>query len=144
MKKNLKKIIICIIVLAIIIYGFILIKNKLDKKKEQDRYAEIKESVIKAVEWEISAQYPGCTISKEFKETERYRLSHNSPFLINNGYIKKSELLDVDGKSYCDVYVKINPYYENDLDHQHNCEVYYKIYLKCKNYEDKGYFNWGY
>lgn len=140
-----KIIIISFIVLIIIIgtiVGYSLYKNKQDKKA-QARYNEIRENVKKGVEWNISAQYPGCTISKEFKKTTFPGKFYNSNFLIQNGYIKKQELLDIDNESYCDVYVDINTYFENPQDHQQNCEVYYKIYLKCKNYEDKGYINWG-
>ena len=51
--------------------------------------------------------------------------------------------MDIDNKSYCNIYVDINTFFENPLDHQHNCEIYYKIYLKCKNYEDEGFINSG-
>ncbi len=120
-------------------------ENEAREKREyaEKRYDEIRESVKKAVEWNIGAQYPKCSIAKEFRETDSPGSFYNSSFLINNGYIKKSELLDVDEKSYCDVYVDINTFYEDPLDHQKNCEVYYKIYLKCKDYEDEGYINWG-
>lgn len=140
-----KKIIILLsIVLVIIICLIIMFIYKTNQeKKVQERYNEIKESVKNAVEWNISAMYPGCSISKEFKETTSPGTFYNSSFLINNGYIKKSELLDIDKVSYCDVYVDINTYFENPLDQQRNCEIYYKIYLKCKDYEDKGYINWG-
>lgn len=141
-----KKIIIALLIIMVMFIStfivFSLYKNS-EKNKAQERYNEIKESAKKAVEWNISAQYPNCSISKEFKETSDPGNFYNSSFLINNGYIKKSELLDVDNESYCDVYVDINTYFENPLDHQHNCEIYYKIYLKCKNYKDKGYINWG-
>ena len=33
--------------------------------------------------------------------------------------------------------------FEDELDHQHNCYVSYKLYLKCNGYEEKGYFDWG-
>ena len=45
-------------------------------------------------------------------------------------------------KSYCDTYVVIKSQYEDEYDHQNNCNIYYKIYLKCKDFEDKGYINW--
>ena len=69
-------------------------------------------------------------------------ISTNSSFLINNGYIKKEELLDIDNKSYCDVYVDISTEYKDKLDHQRDCKIYYKIYLKCNEYADKGYIDW--
>lgn len=142
MKKKLL-IIVSIFVFMIILFLGIFFYNSWQEKKEQARYAEIKESVKKAVEWNISAQYPYCNISKDFRETSFPGSFYNSSFLIDNGYIKKEELLDIDGKSYCDVYVDINTYYEDPLDQQKNCELYYKIYLKCNNYKDKGYINWG-
>ena len=146
MKKSLKKnFTVIFIVLAIIgiVFGIIAIKKHEDKLFEENRYAKIKDNVKNGVEWNISAQYPGCSISKEFKNGNGPGTFYNSSFLLNNGYIYKSELLDIDNVSYCDVYVDINTYFEDPLDHQKNCEIYYKIYLKCKNYEDKGYINWG-
>lgn len=141
MKKKTIIILSIILVMAIcLIVGFILYKNIQEKKAQ--RYDEIKESVKTGVEWNIRAMRPGCTIAKEYKDTDEIGIHYNSSFLINNGYIKKSELLDLDGKSYCDVFVEINTHYENPLDIQNNCQVYYKIYLKCKNYEEKGYVNW--
>lgn len=138
-----KSIIIISMILVLVISIIICFNLYKHNQKAQERYSEIKESVKKAVEWNIRAQYPGCSISKEFKETTSSGTYYNSSFLIKNGYIKKEELLDIDKKSYCDVYVDINTFFENPLDHQHNCEVYYKIYLKCKNYEDEGYVNKG-
>lgn len=128
--------------IVMLFYGIFLYSSE-QEEKELARYEEIKESVKEAVEWNLRAQYPSCKISKDFRETTFPGTFYNSDFLINNGYIKKKELLDIDGKSYCDVYVDINTYYEDPQDQQKNCELYYKIYLKCKNYEDEGYINWG-
>ena len=145
-----KKVVIPIIIILIIgiftsltLYRMYREEQEKQELKAQARYNVIKESVKKAVEWNISAQYPKCEISKEFKETTSPGTFYNSKFLINNGYIKKDELLDIDNESYCDIFVDINTYYENPLDHQQNCEIYYKIYLKCKGYKDKGYQDWG-
>lgn len=103
-------------------------------------YTEIKESIKKATEWCIKAQYPKCVLSEyEDNPTASNGSSYDTSFLINNGYIKKSELLDIDGQSYCDTHVRVRTFYENQFDHQNNCKVSYKIYLKCKDYEDKGY-----
>lgn len=144
-KKNIIMLSIILVMIICLMISFILYKNyKANQEdKAQERYAEIKESVKNAVEWNMNAMYPSCSISKEFKQTTSPGLFYNSSFLINNGYIKKSELFDIDNVSYCDVYVDINTYFEDPLDHQNNCEIYYKIYLKCKDYEDKGYINWG-
>ena len=78
-------------------------------------------------------------MSCEDRETYTPGEFFNSSWLISNGLIKSNELLDIDKKSYCDAHVKAKAYFENPLDHQKNCAVYYQIYLKCMNYEDKGY-----
>ena len=146
-----KKVIISIIIFLILTIGIFtsltlhrMYREEQEKQelKARARYSEIKESVKKAVEWNINAQYPNCSITKENKDATP-RGYYNSSFLIKNGYIKKDELLDVDNKSYCSVYVEIYVYFENPLDHQNNCEAYHKIYLKCKDYKDKGYKNRG-
>ena len=93
----------------------------------------------KASEHYLRALNPNCSISNENRETNAPGIFFNASSLLRNGLIKKNELLDIDKKSYCDVHVKSTSYFENPLDHQRNCAVYYQIYLKCKNYEDKGY-----
>ena len=139
--KGMKKIIIFGIVLFIIM-GICII-YLIYNNKESNRYLEIKDNVRKAVLWNIDAQYPYCTVSNNYnKDFKTKDTSYNSSFLINNGYIKKSELLDIDNKSYCDVYVKIKAKYDNQYDYQEGCTIFYKIYLKCNNYEDKGYIDW--
>ncbi len=143
MKK--KKIIVAMIILVCLCVAISLIlhnKYKKDKEnREQQRYTEIRKNVKTAVEWNINAMYPNCEISDGFKDLSGTH--YNSSFLINNGYIKKEQLLDVDNKSYCDVYVDIRTEYKDKLEHQRDCKIYYKIYLKCNNFEDKGYINWG-
>lgn len=143
-----RKIIIisCIIVALIIgIVAYFNIKEKNEKiteKAKQERYSEIRKNVIKGVEWNIHAMYPNCPIVDDSKGNGS-GAHYNSSFLIENGYIKKSDLLDYDEKSYCDIYVRIYDRFEDELDHQHNCYVSYKLYLKCNGYEEKGYFDWG-
>lgn len=144
-----KKIIIIIAIGLVIILAIalgILKHNKELKGKGNNndkRYLEIKESTKKAVEWNIKAMYPNCPITDTFDENSNKSGTHyNSSFLISNGYMKKEELLDVDENNYCDVYVVIQTSYEDSQDHQNNCSTAYKIYLKCKDYEDKGYMNW--
>ena len=138
-----KKVIIVFVILLIVflVIGIVgKIKYDEQKQKEQEikenRYQEIKDSVKAAVEWQISAVYPKCTISKEVRGNESHH--YNSSNLINNGYLKKKELLDVDGKSYCDVYVKVYKY-----NYQDSCEMSYKLFLKCEDFKEKGYINWG-
>lgn len=142
-----KKIITILLVFLIVIVCSIFIGSDIIKKrtkiKHEKRYSEIRENVKKAVEWNIKAQYPKCPITNNNKESKGASSFYNSSFLINQGYIKKEELKDIDGETYCDVYVKINPYYEDPLDQQKNCEISYKIFLSCKDYTDKGYIDWG-
>lgn len=145
MKKKLILLLSIILVMIIcLVIGSILYTSYRTNRenKSQERYSEIKGSVMKAVEWNLKVQDPNCLITKEFNEKASFSSHYNSSFLINNGYIKKSELLDIDNKSHCDVYVEIYKYSEDSLSQQHNCNVYYKTYLKCKDYEDKGYIRW--
>lgn len=130
-----KVIILIFFIIICIIVGSVIYKNY----KAQKRYAEIRENVKRGVEWNIRAMYPKCSLVKESNEQEYSKSTYHSDFLINNGYIKKNELLDIDNSSYCDVFVENYAYFENPMDYQNNCEVYYKIYLKCKNYEEEGY-----
>lgn len=140
-KKTIIRLIIIFALVILLIVSFVIHKNN-QKTKVQERYAEIREGVKSAVEWNIKAQIPGCSIEKEVRNDSTPYTFYNSSFLLKNGYIKKEELLDVDGESYCDVYVDINVYFEDPLNHQQNCETYYKIYLKCKYYVDEGYVDW--
>ncbi|MDO4995970.1 MAG: hypothetical protein Q4E69_02205 [Bacilli bacterium] len=144
MKKKIVKILL-IVIIVICIIGSVVITLDINRKKSANkRYTEIKESVKKAVEWNLKAQYPSCPISNDFdKNANNGESFYNSSFLINNGYLKKEELLDIDGKSYCDIYVVIRVKYEDPLDHQNNCSTSYKAYIKCNDYEDKGYIDWG-
>ncbi len=139
-----KKVILILLILILTVLISFKIKKGREEKNIQIRYQEIKENVKKAVIWNISAQYPKCTIDDNFLDSDKDAsgTSYNSSFLISNGYIKKEELLDIDKTSYCDVYVKIKVYYDNPLDHQQDCIANYKIYLKCQKYKDKGYINW--
>ena len=102
------------------------------------------EKVLKKMHIAISKspEYEGDTFDDD-KKANTSGTHYNASFLISNGYIKKDELIDVDGKNYCDVYVVIQANFEDPQDHQKNCSTAYKIYLKCKDYKDKGYIDWG-
>lgn len=139
-KKNVVWLLSALVIIVGLVLSFVLYQV-MQKNKELERYEEINESVKAAVEWNIRAQYPSCSLVKGTRKGSS-KSFYNSSYLINQGYIKKSELLDIDKESYCDVYVEIYNYFENPLDYQHNCEVSYKTFLKCKNYKDKGYMDW--
>lgn len=145
-----KKILILIIIIALILAGVFLYTNgknqrlKQIEKEKENRYIEIKETVKKGIEWNLKAMYPNCPIVDILPEAEYYGGTHyNAYFLISNGYIKQEDLLDYDGKSYCDIFVKVNNYKKNPMDEQHDCNVSYKLYLKCDGYTEKGYQDWG-
>lgn len=139
MKKKFVISLLIILIIAIIISFCLIVYKNYKEDKEQKRYTEIRESVKKASEQYLRALNPNCSISNENRETYTSGIYFNASSLLRNGLITKNELLDIDKKSYCDVHVKSTSYFEDPLDHQRNCEVYYQIYLKCKNYEDKGY-----
>lgn len=144
--KKYKNIIIVLLIVLFLVLGIILFVYKIKPNdKTSSRYDEIRESARKAAEWHLKATQPYCVIG-DTKEKKKY--SHmNSTFLINNGYIKKEELLDVDGESYCDIYVVDYRYIDESISleaYGNDCEVNYKVYIKCKDYEDEGYIDWGY
>ena len=148
--KNKNIILISILCLLIIIGLIVSIfyvninKKEVNEITPEERYKEIRESAKNAAEWYLKATQPYCVIG-DSKEKKRY-LHMNSKFLINNGYIKKEELLDVDDKSYCDFYVVIYRYIDESISFEsygNDCEINYKVYIKCKDYEDKGYVYWG-
>lgn len=144
-----KKNIIIISIFSLVIIGFVVSILFINKKEDKvitpkERYKEIRESAKKAAEWYLKATQPYCVIG-DSKEKKRYSYM-NSRFLINNGYIKKEELLDIDGESYCDIYVVEYRYIDESISlesYKNDCEVNYKVYIKCKEYEDKGYVDWG-
>lgn len=101
-------------------------KNSIKETKE-NRYIEIKKDFEKGLLWNLNAVYPnGCRI----KEGISYKHTATATNLINQGYIKKEILLDVDGVSYCKAYADVDCI---------NDEWNYKIYLKCNDYVDEGY-----
>lgn len=145
-KKNIILIsILFLVIIGIIVSLFFITKKEVNEITPEERYKEIRESAKKAAEWHLKATQPYCVIG-DSKEKKKY--SHmNSRFLINNGYIKKEELLDIDGESYCDIYVVEYRYIDESISlesYKNDCEVNYKVYIKCKDYEDKGYVYWGY
>lgn len=147
MKKKILIVLSLILIISLcLITAFMLYKDKQkdeQEKNEQARYLEIKEIVKKGVEKNLRATHPNCPIVDELPENNSVGFHYNSSYLINNGYIKQKDLLDYDGESFCDIYVEIKTYKKNQFDSQKDCNVSYELYLKCNNYEEKGYQNWG-
>lgn len=127
MKKNVFKIILIIILVVIFIAGIL----GYQKYKENKRYEEIIKDFEKALIWNLDA----TGVSKKIcKPNVTKRGTTSATHLIQQGYLKKESMLDVDNKSYCKAYA--------DTFRTKDCSIDYKIYLKCKNYETSGYAGW--
>ncbi len=137
MKKRIVLLVIGVIVIFIFLGLILYINFSKINKVNQKRYDEIKEIIQNGVEKNIRAMYPNCLIDRNLQKDNLQGTHYDSSFLINNGYIKKEDLLDVDQKSFCKAKVNIYVYYENPLDHQKDCQVNYKISLECKHYKDE-------
>ncbi len=125
-----KKFLIVSCILIFIILIVFSIKNYLEKqtKSQNDqRYEEIKKDVEKEVMRYVGIVSPIC----EGNDGEML-ITHKT--LVYNGGFEQEKLLDVDGKSYCSVYA-LSGCDEND---NHT----YEIYIKCKDYQDKGFIQW--
>ena len=123
MKKKLVILIIFIVIVIIILSVYIF-----NNTKEKERYNEIKEAFEKAVIWELDAT---GNSKKHCEENITKEITITADNLISNGYLKKEDMLDIDGKSYCDGYAKT---FAAD-----DCGIDYKIYIKCNDYKIKGY-----
>jgi len=96
-------------------------------KYSLDRYDEIKNDIDAELNRYMKVVSPNC-----IKSNSGQLITHKT--LVINGGMDKEVLLDVDGKSYCGVYVKTScP--EDGVNA-------WKIYLSCNDYEDKGYEAW--
>jgi len=129
-----KKVILVIIILIILIFlcslGFFKYKEY-KKLKENKRYEEIISDFEKAVIWELDATNLS---SKKCEENISKSVLLTTKYLNSQGYLDLDVMKDIDGKSYCKAYAKT---FETE-----DCGVDYNIYIKCKNYETKGYAGW--
>ncbi|MBP3765677.1 MAG: hypothetical protein J6G98_00655 [Bacilli bacterium] len=145
MKK--KRFIFVFIFFLIIICAFICANvYKYNKnKQEEKRYIEIRQNVKDAIEILIKAQMPYCPIESNVDE-ELYEKGfgkiYTAASLNSMGLLSKNDVLEPDGKSYCDVYGRAQVYFKDKNDQMHNCKVTYKMYLKCSKFEDKGFVKW--
>lgn len=126
---NMKKIVLILIFISSMFLITSCNKNTKNKDNIEDkRYEEIKKDFEDGLKWKIKATYPnGCF------EEDYHIGTTTSSYLINQGYIKKEILLDVDGKSYCKANAKTSC---------KDGEIVYNIYLKCNNYVTDGYEDW--
>lgn len=123
MKKKIVILIIFIVIVIIILSIYIF-----NNTKEKERYNEIKEAFEKAVIWELDAT---GNSKKHCEENITKEITITVDDLVSNGYLKKEDMLDIDGKSYCDGYAKT---FAAD-----DCGIDYKIYIKCNGYKTNGY-----
>ena len=106
MKKFLKITIINILIIMIVVFCFVLVINNHEKK----RYLEIKNTFV-------VKDYYNCNIA-----VNNYKVSDE--FLISQGYLKKSDMLDIDKVNYCTGHANVSM--------GKNCNLKYKSYIKCK------------
>lgn len=107
-------------------------KNKEENKDNNmylERYEEIKKDFEEGLKWNLTVSCPNCCLDSNTS----YKQTITSNYLVQQGYIKKDILLDVDKESYCKVYA--------DTDCSDG-KIVYDIYLKCNNYIDEGYIDW--
>ena len=126
MKKELLFLIIVVVIVIIILSIYITFNFNIAKEKE--RYSEIKEAFEKAVIWNLDATSDS---KRHCEENISKEITITADLLISNGYLKKEDMLDIDGKTYCDGYAKTFAV--------EDCGIDYKLYIKCNDYKTKGY-----
>lgn len=134
-------VLIVLLMLIVISYNYLKYKNNQKIIQNNIRYEEILDSLDKAVKWQTDATF---VIRNEYNCTQNCKSwgTHNcwygfitSEHLIDQGYLKQKEMLDVDNKSYCKstIYTYLSEY------DGETCDVEYEIHLKCQDYETPGY-----
>ena len=123
MKKKLLILIIFIVIVIIILSIYMF-----NDAKEKERYNEIEEAFEEAVIWNLDAT---GNSKKHCEENITKEITIKADHLISNGYLKKEDMLDIDGKYYCDGYAKTFA--------AEDCGIDYKIYIKCNDYKTEGY-----
>lgn len=109
-------------------------QNKIQKEEKikkqinnQKRYDEIKKDIDKEMQDYIYLIAPICE-----KGGPTFLITHEE--LVYNRGMSKEQFLDVDGKSYCKVYVDTECIEDNEWD--------WDVYISCKDYTDEEYQNW--
>ncbi len=117
-----KKLIPILIIFIVGICIFVGIKY-VNITKSQNKYEKMLDKIKEAVDWQNDAVF---VIRDEAFCANKNKMITSSDFLISQGYLKKKDLLDIDGKSYCEARIEK---YKDD-----NCNIRYIIDLKCKDY----------
>ncbi len=103
--------------------------NNSNEEKYQEIKNKFEDALIKQLDATgLSNKNHGCDLSTSKS------IIVDVDSLIQNGFLKREDIKDIDDKSYCDVVAKT---YKKD-----DCGVGYDIYLKCKDYQDEGYYSW--
>lgn len=97
------------------------------RKQSQARCDEIRRDVDNELKRYMYVIAPNCQ-----KGGASYKITHRT--LVDNAGFDKEKLLDIDGKSYCKVYV-INECVSDG-------KWSWDVKLSCKDYEDDGYVDW--
>lgn len=122
MKRKILILIIFVVILSI------YMKFNFNIAKEKERYSEIKEAFEEAVIWNLDVT---GNSKRHCEENITKEMTITADHLINNGYLKKEDMLDTSGKSYCDGYAKTFA--------AEDCGIDYKLYIKCNDYKTEGY-----
>lgn len=125
-----RKIIILIVAIILIIIGSLLFVNIYNHKKQEQKQARYKE-IKKDIDDELK-RYMYVVLPKCQPEEGTTIITHRD--LVYNAGMDKEKFLDVDGKSYCKVYVKPKCVEIGKWD--------WNIMISCKDYTDKGYIDW--
>lgn len=127
MKKKFFIILGLIILIVLVSFSLYIKHNKKIQEKNNLRYEEIKENVKAEVIRYANIVHPIC------KDNDAEIIITHKTLVLNGGF-DKEKLLDVDNESYCSVYALSGC----DVNEEH----YYKSYIKCNNYEEKGFIQW--
>ena len=126
MKKKILILITFIMTIIIILSIYTIFNFNIAKEKE--RYNEIEKAFEEAVIWKLDAT---GNSKRHCEENITKEMTITADHLINNGYLKKENMLDTSRKSYCDGYAK--RFVVED------CGIDYKLYIKCNDYKTEGY-----
>ncbi|MBO5348874.1 MAG: hypothetical protein J6A89_03530 [Clostridia bacterium] len=127
MRKKIFIIILIVILIVIASVLFVAIRNYKIQEQNTKRYEEIKKDIDTELKRYMYVIAPKC-----YPGNGTPLLTHQD--LVYNGGMDKEKLLDVDGKSYCKVYIKTKCVEIGKWD--------WKIFISCKDYTDKEYIEW--
>ncbi len=123
-----KRKILILIIFVVIVIILLSIYMTFNFNNAKERYNEIKDAFEEAVIWNLDAT---GNSKRHCEENITKEMTITADHLINNGYLKKEDMLGTSGKSYCDGYAKTFAV--------EDCGIDYKLYIKCNDYKTEGY-----